>query len=200
MNRRLFLCSLIFAVVAGLHPTLARSAQKDLNRSDHFPSAEGKVVTIDGADLDISVRSADVPDIQVETELHIGGVGDEKGQKWIDSHTPVFTDGAKALTVTVDADKIGFLGFGYLSAKARLIVLAPSRIVPDLTTTSGGIHVRGDFPMPRPCVCAPRPAIWSSWASPRRWTCTVLPGTSRSRSFGRWKVSRCAQPQGMSGW
>ena len=146
MNRRLFLCSLIFAVVAGLHPTPARSAQKDLNRSDHFPSAEGKVVTIDGADLDISVRSADVPDIQVETELHIGGVGEEKGQKWIDSHTPVFTDGAKALTVTVDADKIGFLGFGYLSAKARLSVLAPSRIVPDLTTTSGSIHVRGDFP------------------------------------------------------
>lgn len=136
----------MFAVVAGLHPTLARSAQKDLNRSDHFPSAEGKVVTIDGADLDISVRSADIPDIQVDTDLHIGGVGEEKAQKWIDGHTPVFTDGEDVLAVQVDADKIGFLGFGYLSAKARLSLLAPSRIIPDLTTTSGSIHVRGDFP------------------------------------------------------
>jgi hypothetical protein len=146
MNRQLYLCSLVCALVVILHPSPARSAQKDLNRSDHFPSAEGKVVTVDGADLDISVRSADVPDIQVDTDLHIGGVGEEKAQKWIDGHTPVFTDDDKTLTIKVDADKIGFLGFGYLSAKARLSVLAPSRIIPDLTTTSGSIHVRGDFP------------------------------------------------------
>ncbi len=133
-------------LVAGLQPRVVIGAQKDLARSDHFPSTEGKVVTVDGADLDITVRSADVADIEVETDLHIGGVGEEKAEKWIAGHTPEFTDGEHSLIIKADSDKVGFLGFGYLSAKARLSVLAPSRIVPDITTTSGSIRVRGDFP------------------------------------------------------
>ena len=145
MIRNTLFCSLSLALVA-LHPMVATGAQKDLSRSDHFPSAEGKVVTVDGADLDISVRSADVSDIEVVTDLHIGGVGQDKAQKWITGHTPAVTDDEHSLLIKVATDKVGFLGFGYLSAKARLSVLAPSRIIPDITTTSGSIHVRGDFP------------------------------------------------------
>ncbi len=126
------------------------AAQKDLDQTDRFPSTEGKVVEVDAADLDLRIRTADVDSIEVNTLLHIGGTGDDKGQRWIENHTPVFTDGEDRLQVVVDPGKSGFLGFGSLSAKARLALLVPGRVIPDLTTTSGNIQVRGDFPDARP--------------------------------------------------
>jgi DUF4097 and DUF4098 domain-containing protein YvlB len=126
------------------------AAQKDLEQTDRFPAAEGKIVEVDAADLDLRVRAADVDFIEANTLLHIGGTGDDKGQRWIDNHTPVFTDGDERLQIVVEPGKSGFLGFGSLSAKARLALLVPGRIIPDLTTTSGNIQARGDYLNARP--------------------------------------------------
>jgi DUF4097 and DUF4098 domain-containing protein YvlB len=126
--------------------SVAQAAQKDLARTDHFPSAEGKLVVIHGNGLDVRMRVADVDQIAVETELHIGSVGEEKAQRWIESHTPVFADEEGRLSVLIEPGKSGFLGFGRLSARARLALLVPGNVVPDLTTTGGNLAVRGDFP------------------------------------------------------
>ena len=123
----------------------SHAAQKDLDRTDRFPAAEGKIVQVDAADLDLRVRAADVEFIEANTLLHIGGTGDDKAQRWIDNHTPVFTDGEEHLEIVVEPGKSGFLGFGSLSAKARLALLVPGWIIPDLTTTSGNIQARGDY-------------------------------------------------------
>jgi hypothetical protein len=88
------------------------AAQKDLDRTDRFPAAEGKIVEVDAADLDLRVRAADVESIEANTMLHIGGTGDDKGQRWIDNHTPTFTDGDERLQIVVEPGKSGFLGFG----------------------------------------------------------------------------------------
>jgi hypothetical protein len=133
-------------VTAG--PTAA--AQKDLATTESFPSAESKSVAVDVSDLDVRLRTADVDRIEADVLLHIGGAGDKNATRWIDNHTPKFTDSEERLQILVEPAKSGFLGFGSLTARARLSVLAPSEIIPDITTTSGGIWIHGDFPNARP--------------------------------------------------
>ena len=142
--------TLILAAAAMCTPVPTHGAQQDLARADHFPTADGKSLVVDAAGLDVRLRTADVDRIEVETELHIRGVGEEKGQRWIEAHTPVFTDEETRLTIAVEPGKFGFIGFGRLSARARLALLVPSDVAPDLTTTSGSIQVRGDFPSAAP--------------------------------------------------
>lgn len=122
------------------------AAQKDLNLTERFPSAEGKKLVVDAADLDVMLRTADVGEITAEVQLHIGGTGEAKADGWIENHTPSFTDADDELQITLHPAKSGFLGFGKLSARARLDLLAPGGIIPDITTTKGSIQIRGDFP------------------------------------------------------
>ncbi len=138
--------SLIFGLLTVLIPGPAMAAQKDVATIESFPSAESKHLEVDAADLDVRLRTADVDVIEADLLLHIGGTGEEKAQRWIENHTPEFTDSVNRLQITVVPAKSGFLWFGSLSAKARLTLLAPDEIVPDITTTSGGIQIRGDFP------------------------------------------------------
>lgn len=126
------------------------AAQKDLDQTTTYPSVEGKKLVVDAADLDLTLRTADVAEIEAEVQLHISGTGDEKGQAWIDSHTPDFSDAEDVLQITVNPGKSGFLGFGKLTARARLGLLVPGGVIPDLTTTKGAITVRGDFPDAHP--------------------------------------------------
>ena len=147
---RSILAILFVSLCASFIAIPAAAAQKNLSRAELFPSAEGKRLEVDAADLDIRINRADVNEIKTDILLHIRGVGDEKGQRWIESHTPSFTDAADRLQITVETGKSGFLWFGHLSARARLAVLAPGEVIPDVTTTSGSIQVRGDFPAADP--------------------------------------------------
>jgi hypothetical protein len=142
----------IFAlsIIGSLLVPSSDAAQKDLNVTERYPTAEGKKLVVDAADLDLTLRTADVAEIEAEVHLHIGGTGEEKAQAWIESHTPIFTDSDDLLQVTVEPGKSGFLGFGKLSARARLGLLVPAGVIPDLTTSKGSIQARGDFSGARP--------------------------------------------------
>jgi len=142
--------SLIFGLLTVLIPGPATAAQKDVATTESFPSAESKHLEVDAADLDVRLRTADIDVIEADLLLHIGGTGEEKAQRWIENHTPEFTDSGERLQITVQPAKSGFLWFGSLNAKARLTLLAPHEIVPDITTTSGSIQIRGDFPNAHP--------------------------------------------------
>jgi len=142
--------SLVFGISIVVAPGPVIAAQKDVATTENFPSAESKHLVVDAADLDVRIRTADVDVIEADLLLHIGGTGEEKAQRWIENHTPEFTDSGDRLQITVEPAKSGFLWFGNLSARARLSLLAPDEIVPDITTTSGGIKIRGDFPNARP--------------------------------------------------
>ena len=150
MHLRTIAASLIFGLSMAVASAPAMAAQKDVATTKSFPSAESKHLKVDAADLDIRIRTADVNVIEADLLLHIGGTGEEKAQRWIENHTPEFTDSVDRLEITVVPAKSGFLWFGSLSARARLSLLAPDEIVPDITTTSGGIQIRGDFPNARP--------------------------------------------------
>jgi DUF4097 and DUF4098 domain-containing protein YvlB len=138
--------SLVLGFLAAATAGVASAAKKDLNTLEKYPSAPAKVVRVDGADLDVSVRTADIDSIEAEVQLHIGGTGGEKAQRWIDNHTPTFSDSEGVLDIVVEPGKTGFLGFGSLSARAHLGLIVPGEVIPDLTTTSGRIELRGDFP------------------------------------------------------
>jgi hypothetical protein len=141
---------LVVVLTAVIAPRPAAAAQKDFAKTESFPSAEAKRIEVDVADLDVRLRTADVDAIEADLLLHIGATSEEKAYRWIENHTPVFTDTEDRLQVVVDPGKSGFLWFGSLTARARLSLMAPDETVPDITTTSGGIQIRGDFPNARP--------------------------------------------------
>jgi hypothetical protein len=142
--------SLVLGFTMVVSPGPAAAAQKDVATTDTFPSAESKKLVVDAADLDVRLRNADVDVIEVELLLHIGGTSDEKAQHWTENHTPEITDSEDLLQIVVEPGKSGFLWFGSLTARARLSLLAPNEVIPDITTTNGGIQIRGDFPNAHP--------------------------------------------------
>jgi len=150
MVSRSILATIVLMLGASFASMPVAAAQKNFIQAERFPSAEGKRLEVDAADLDVLLNRADVNEIEVDVLLHIRGLGDEKGQRWIEGHTPSFNDTNEKLQITVETGKSGFLGFGHLSARAQLSVLAPGEVIPDVTTTSGGIQVRGDFPTADP--------------------------------------------------
>jgi hypothetical protein len=148
--RRAVLTILFTVAVAALLANPAPAAQKKLAHTERFPAEAGKQVIIDVASLNVSLRSADVTHVEVNTDLRISGVGEDKATDWIKRHTPAYRDTGNQLTVSAQPGRQGFLGLGLLTARARIRVVAPNQSVPDITTTSGNVRVRGDFPLAAP--------------------------------------------------
>lgn len=141
---------LALAVFLAAPPSAA--AQRDLAKLEQFPSSESKILEVDVASLDVRLRTADIDTIDAEILLHISGAGEEKATRWIENNTPTFTDTDDRLRIVVEPGKSGFLGFGSLTSRARISLLAPGEVLPDITTTSGNIQVHGDFPNARPLL------------------------------------------------
>ena len=141
LARKATLVALVLITVTATAP----AAQKELTQTDRFPASAGKTVLVDAATLNVRLRAADVRDIEVTTELRIGGVSEERAANWIAERTPHFTDSTSKLDVSALPRRHGFLWFGLLTARARLGLVVPPSVIPDITTTGGDIAVRGDF-------------------------------------------------------
>jgi hypothetical protein len=144
--------NLILVLAVAFSPLQVAAAQKDVVKNESFPSGESKRLLVDVANLDVRLRTADVNSIEADLLLHISGTSEDKALRWVENHTPVYTDSTDRLQIVVEPGKSGFLWFGSLTARARLSLLAPHEIVPDMTTTSGGIQIRGDFPNAHPLL------------------------------------------------
>jgi hypothetical protein len=138
----------VFAAILLAHPGLA--AQREHSGTETFAAPDGTRVVIDTSSVDVRLRTADVKEVEIATELKISGVGEERAEKWIESHMPTTEVAEGRITVKVNPGRSGFLGLGTLTARARLGFLLPGYVVPDLTTTGGSISIRGDFPNARP--------------------------------------------------
>jgi hypothetical protein len=149
MRLKLVAISVLLILISVPYPLPA--AQRTLEESRTFPAGDGKRLIVQAFDLDISVQLADVDHIEAEISLHIANTSRDAAERWIENHTPHFDDSEEVLLVSVEPEKsTGFLGFGRLSASARLTLRVPGTIVPDLTTSNGAIRIRGDFPNAEP--------------------------------------------------
>jgi len=141
---------LFVAALVALIPAATDAAQREHSGTETFAAPAGTRVVIDTATVDIRLRTADVPELEIATELRISGVGEEKADRFIADHTPTTEISNGRITVTIKPGRSGFLGLGTLTARTRVAFLLPSHVVPDITTTSGSITIRGDFPDAHP--------------------------------------------------
>jgi DUF4097 and DUF4098 domain-containing protein YvlB len=140
----------IAVVLLALAAGVSSAAQREHKGTETFAAPDGTRVVIDTATVDIRVRTADVNDVELATELRISGVGEERAERFISSHMPTTETADGRISITVNPGRSGFLGFGTLTARTKLGLLLPSHVVPDITTTGGSISIRGDLPNARP--------------------------------------------------
>jgi hypothetical protein len=141
---------LFVAATIALTASSAPAAQREYSGTESFAAPDGTRVVIDTDTVDVRLRTADVSEVEVATELKISGVGEERAESWVASHMPVSGVSDDRITVTVSPGRSGFLGLGTLTARARLGFLLPGHVVPDITTTGGSVSIRGDLPNARP--------------------------------------------------
>jgi len=140
----------LIAIAASLVASPGSTAQREHSGTETFAAPDEVRIVIDTATVDVRLRTADISDIEVATELRISGVGEERAEQWVASHTPTTEVDEGRITVTVSPGRSGFLGLGTLTARSRLGFLLPGHVVPDITTTGGSITIRGDLPNARP--------------------------------------------------
>jgi hypothetical protein len=126
----------------------ALAASRTVRTSWSFPTQEGKRIVVDTSDMDVELRVGDVQEIVVSVVAHISNVTEHQAETWAASHTPRIEDAPGALKIETGKGPKGLLG--HLTAKSRLLIVAPVKTVPDLATLSGDITVRGDFPAASP--------------------------------------------------
>lgn len=115
-----------------------------------FRADPGRLVLIDAGPLDLFVRAADVPEIRINAELAAGALKEAQALAWIESHRPVIADDPEAFRLTVPEGRRFGLLRGVVASRARLEVVLPLRVLPDLATSSGNLRVEGEFPEARP--------------------------------------------------
>lgn len=128
----------------------ADAAERERAWTERLPVEAGDRVLVDAASLDLVIRTGDLDAVHVTPELHISGVGEARADDWIARHTPTAEAVEDGVRVHANPGKGGFLGLGLLTARARIRVVAPASTRPDLTTSSGSITLRGDFPEAEP--------------------------------------------------
>ena len=129
---------------------LAVAADKNEVITQSFPAAPGKVVLVDAGALDLFVRAADIPEIRVHVELAAGAFKAAQAKHWVDSHRPTFEDSEGQLRIYAP-DPGGIKLFkGVVVSRARMEVVLPLSVRPDLSTTSSTMRVEGEFAEARP--------------------------------------------------
>lgn len=145
MKKHLLVCAMVLHATATVHAAERREVIQRV-----VPAAPGRVVRIDAGPLDLTVRAADVPEIRIHVELAAGALKESQALAWIEAHRPLIEDGAGEFVMTVaDIPRFGLLR-GVVASRARVEVVLPFRVLPDLATSTGDLRVEGEFPEARP--------------------------------------------------
>ncbi len=140
--------ALRLALLLLLAAPTADAATGELHRSWSFQAPPGLRLVVDAADADVRLRVGDVRRIVVTVDLGIAGVTERQARTWIEHHTPRFEEIPGKLGISLEEAPRGLLG--HVTSRARLTLVAPAHVLPDLTTTTGDVDVWGDFPEAAP--------------------------------------------------
>lgn len=132
-------------VVAALVATSALAAEKNESIVKSFAAPVGKVVLIDAGPLDLTVRSAEIDEIRLTVELAAGALKESQAAAWIERHRPTIEDSETQLTINAPDPPGVDLFKGVIVSRARIELVLPMKVRPDLSTTSGNMQVQGVF-------------------------------------------------------
>lgn len=161
MRRTPLLCAAVVFAATAVHAAERREVIQQV-----FPAGPGRVVLIDAGPLDLFVRAADVPEIRISVELAAGALKEAQALAWIEAHRPVIEDGPDAFKLSVpEVRRFGLLR-GVVASRARVEVVLPIRVLPDLATSAGNLRVEGEFPDARPLRLRTATAeiLFAGWA------------------------------------
>ncbi len=145
MRRGFLLYAAILQAATALHAAERREVIQRV-----FPADPGRTVLIDAGPLDLYVRAADVPEIRINAELAAGAFRDAQALAWIEAHRPVIEDDPEAFKLTIPESRRFGLLRGVIASRARLEIVLPFRVFPDLASSSGNLTVQGEFPDAQP--------------------------------------------------
>jgi len=140
------LVGLLLALVAAT----AVAAEKTESIVKSFPGPAGKVVLVDAGALDLTVRSAEIDEIRLTVDLAAVAFKEAQAAAWVEHHRPVIEDGATQLTIRA-TDPAGMSLFrGVIITRAKMELVVPIGIKPDLSTTTGTLRAEGVYQQARP--------------------------------------------------
>jgi len=142
----------VIGLLIALVPAAVPAAERSLRETRRYPAPPGTRLLVDAPDMDVTLRLGDVEAIAVTTDLAIAGVSESQARAWIEGHTPQVDAADGLVAVRVPKGHYGFLGLGLITRRARLELVVPPGVVPEIHTTGGSIRVRGDFPGADPLV------------------------------------------------
>jgi hypothetical protein len=138
------------ALVLLLSASVVTAAEKSEVFEKSFPSQPGKVVLVDAGPLDLSVRASDIPEIRVRVELVVAALSENQATAWVEAHRPTLADSEGELHITApDPGGMSILK-GVLPTRARIELILPPNVRPDLSTSSGSLRVSGEFAEAKP--------------------------------------------------
>jgi hypothetical protein len=138
------------ALATMLLAATAWSAERTETISKTYPATPGKTVIIDAGPLDVAVRSAAIDEIRLKVELTAGAFSEKQALAWLDAHRPVIQDAAESLQLTAPDPRGVKLFRGVVISRARVELVLPYFVRPDLSTSTGNITVEGEFPAAKP--------------------------------------------------
>jgi len=138
------------ALILTLVAASAAAAERSESIVKSFAAPVGKVVLVDAGPLDLTVRSAEIAEIRLTVELAAGALKEAQAAAWLERHRPTIDDAEDRLTITAPDPPGVDLFKGVIVSRARIELVLPMGVRPDLSTTSGNLLVQGVFAEARP--------------------------------------------------
>jgi hypothetical protein len=130
--------------VLGLACMRVVAAPVTFHDSKTFPAAPGKLVRLDVRSLDVTVSVTEGGSITATTDLEVRSGSSSSATRWIENHTPEFTDSASQLEIRVPKQpRTVTISFGTTHSKAHLALSVPAGCVVETHTSSGDVVFEG---------------------------------------------------------
>lgn len=135
---------LVAAVLATLMPSCSRpqGSRTDLDLTNTFPAATGKLVRLEVGSLDVDVETVAGESISVETRLEAHSSSRAAAERWVEAHTPKLDDSPSRLEITATR-RASMALFGFLSTKGMVRVKLPVQCTLEVHTSSGDVTIAG---------------------------------------------------------
>lgn len=120
------------------------------HESRTFAAAAGKLVRCELRSLDLEVEVREGDTITATVDLEVSASSSGLARRWIENHTPAFTDGAETLEISVPSGRRTSLVLGQLRTHGTIVLTVPPQCRLEVDSSSGDISIEGKAPLAGP--------------------------------------------------